>query len=416
MNTIMNRFILMSALMLAFASCQKTPEKSGDGTGYLSVEDLAVTFDGTVDVKSGGEETGVEGYTVLIVDEDENEILRKTYAEMLSGGNIELLAGNYTLNVRSTEEEAPTVGFDCPVYGVSKDFRIEPGITTTVGELPCALLQCMVTISYSDEFITSLTGPAATAVTVIKGHSLEYSLSSEGVAEQRIGYFLVEGSTMEVVFSGNVGGKFQKMSKLFTGVAPKQWRKVHFVPKKNEQGNAVFDIVIDDLISDTPLNITAKVEESIIGEDPDAPKGDGGIALLPDYEGGCDQEISDLLDLRIVPFEERTMCIKFKAFVPSGVKKFTVDISTDNSGFAAAVEAAQATHLDLIHPLAANDIIFEVVPFPHGESLIGQTEIPFDLSAAQEAILNFKGRHTFLMTIVDSEGCRNEISVVMVVD
>ena len=66
--------------------------------------------------------------------------------------------------------------------------------------------------------------------------------------------------------------------------------------------------------------------------------------------------------------------------------------------------------------MAANDIIFEVVPFPHGESLIGQTEIPFDLSAAQEAILNFKGNHTFLMTIVDSEGCRNEISVVMVVD
>ena len=76
----------MSALMLAFASCQKTPEKSGDGTGYLSVEDLAVTLDGNVDVKSSVEETGVDGYTVLIVDEDENEVMRKTYADVLSYG------------------------------------------------------------------------------------------------------------------------------------------------------------------------------------------------------------------------------------------------------------------------------------------------------------------------------------------
>lgn len=419
MNTIMRRIILMSAsfiALLASSSCQKTPGKSSDGTGYLSFEELSLTLDGTVDVKSSVSESSVDGYTVLVIDGEGNEIMRKTYAEMLSEGNVELLAGRYTLVARSTENEAPVVGFDCPVYGVSKDFTIEPGITTALGELTCTLLQCMVTISYSDEFIASLTGTGSTSVTVIKGESLEYSLAADGTAEQRTGYFLVEGSTMEVVFSGNVGGRFQKMTKVFSGIAPKQWRKIHFVPKKNEQGNAVFDIVIDDLISDEPLNVMAKVEEVVIGEDPDAPKGDGGITLLPDYEAGCDTEISDLLDLRIVPLAERKMSIKLMATIPSGIKKFTVDISTDNSGFAAAVDAAKATHLDLINPLPANDIIFEVVPFPHGESLIGQTEVPFDLSAAQEAILNYSGNHTFTMVIVDSEGCKNEICVKMVVE
>ena len=80
------------------------------------------------------------------------------------------------------------------------------------------------------------------------------------------------------------------------------------------------------------------------------------------------------------------------------------------------MEAADATHLDLINPSEANAIIFTVVPFPHGNDLIGMTEIPFDLSAAQEAILSYKGRHCFKMTIVDSEGCKNVISVVMVVE
>ena len=271
-------------------------------------------------------------------------------------------------------------------------------------------------MSYSAEFLEALSGAGSTTVSVTRGENLEYFLNADGTCEQRAGYFAVTGNTMEVIFSGNVNGKYQKMTKVFTGIASKQWRKIHFIPKKNEQGNATFDIEIQDMIDDEPLNVVAKAEEAILGEDPDAPKGDGGITLVPDYEAGCDTEISDLLDVRIVPLEARSMSIKLKATVPAGVKKFTVDISTDNPGFASAVAAAEATHLDLISPSEANGIIFEVVPFPHGEGLVGMTEIPFDLSAAQSAILNFKGIHTFRMTIVDMDGCKNEIPVVMVVE
>ena len=81
----------------------------------------------------------------------------------------------------------------------------------------------------------------------------------------------------------------------------------------------------------------------------------------------------------------------------------------------AAVEAAQATHIDLIHPIPANDIIFQVVPFPHGEELLGQTNIAFDMSAAQEAIINYRGTHTFTMNVTDIQGCKKSISIVMVV-
>ena len=81
-----------------------------------------------------------------------------------------------------------------------------------------------------------------------------------------------------------------------------------------------------------------------------------------------------------------------------------------------AVDAAQARNLNLISPLPENAVIFTVVPFPHGEELLNQTEVLFDLSAAQDAIVHYKGTHTFTMLIVDNEGCRKETSVVMVVE
>jgi hypothetical protein len=221
---------------------------------------------------------------------------------------------------------------------------------------------------------------------------------------------------MTVVFKGNIDGKTQKMTKSFAGIAAKQWRKIKFVQMKNEQGQATFDIVINDLISDATLNNFVGGTEVIIGEDPDAPKGDGGITLVPDYEAGCDADITDLTNIVILPVETRDMVIKFKATVPAGVKKFTVDIVSDNEAFTSAVAAADATSLDLINPSEQNGIIFDVVPFPHGQELLGQTEIAFDLSAAQDAIVNYKGRHSFSMTIVDNDGCKNVIPVTMVVE
>ena len=221
---------------------------------------------------------------------------------------------------------------------------------------------------------------------------------------------------MTVEFKGNVGGKTSKMTKTFSGIAPKQWRQVKFIQKKNEQGNATFDIVINDLVSDEILNNSVEAEEEIIGEDPDAPKGDGGISLDFDYEAGCDEELTDFSNMVIVPVEVRDMSIKLKATVPGGILKFSVEVQSDNTGFNNALDAAGGAVIDLINPSEANEIIFQVVPFPHGAELLGQTEVAFDLSAAQDAIINYKGTHTFLMTIVDQAFCTKKLPVTMIVE
>lgn len=407
-------FILLTAAAALFsaASCQKSPVEAKD-YGYLSFGEFSLGLDEAVETRAAAN----GNYVVIVTDSEGKEVVNTTYGALLEDGDyqITLPAGDYTLEARSTKD-IPVAEFEQPVYGASKEFSITAGETTYVGDLVCTLLQCKVTVSYSEEFLASVTGAGKTTVNVKAGYPLEYVLNANGSYDQSAGYFAVEGNTMTVVFSGNIEGKSQKMTKSFTNIAPKQWRQIKFIKKVNEQGNAVFDIVINDLVDDETLNNSLVIEEETIGEDPEAPKGDGGIKLELDYEAGCDPEITDLENIVIVPVATRDMAMRFRATVPNGVKKFNVQIDSDNDAFLSAVDAAKARELDLINPLPDNDIIFQVVPFPHGQELLGQTDISFNLDAAQDAITIYPGRHTFKMVIVDQTGCKKEIPVVMVVE
>lgn len=412
----MKKKIILFAAAAAFfsaASCQKSPVQAKE-YGYLSFGDFSLGLDESVETRA----VGANGsYSIYIYDSEGIQIQQYLYSEIMNESEpITLPAGIYSLEARSQEGSIPEAAFEQPIYGATADFSITAGETTKIGQIVCTLLQCKVTVSYSDEFLASVTGAGKTTVEVTAGYPLEYALSADGVYDQSAGYFAVNGNTMEVVFSGDIEGKNQKMTKSFTNIAPKQWRQIKFIKKTNEQGNAVFDIVINDLVSDETLNNSLSTEEEIIGVDPDAPKGDGGIKLELDYEAGCDPEITDLQNMLIVPVATRDMAIRFKATVPGGVRKFTVDIDSDNTSFLNAVDAAEARTLDLIYPSEANAIIFDVVPFPHGEELLNQTDIAFNLDAAQDAIINYKGTHSFTMNIVDNAGCRNQIPVVMIVE
>lgn len=413
-------FILtaVSAALMLFASCQKSPVSSQEN-GYLSFEEFSLEVDEAIITKA---DAAGDNYSISIYDSAEKLVLTKTYAEVKDKSNkISLPAGTYTLVAQSLAGAVPTSSWENPIYGASKSFVIAAGEETPIGSLTCTLLQCKVTVAYSDEFLEAVTGNGATSVEVTAGYPLNYALtvneSGAVTYDQNAGYFSVgEGSTMTVVFKGNVDGKTAKMTKTFTGVTAKQWRQIKFVQKKNEQGQATFDIVINDLISDGTLNEDLLASEDKIGDDPDAPKGDGGITLDFDYAAGCDPDLTDLSNMIIVKKTVKEMSIKLKATVPNGILKFNVAIESNSDAFKLALAAADAFNLDLINPLEAHDVIFQVVPFPHGAELSGKTEVAFDLSAAQDAITAYPGKHDFLMTIVDKTFCSKTIPVSMIVE
>ena len=408
-------FAAASAALMLFASCQKSPVQNVKGDGFLSFGDFSLEVDETVVTKA---DPAGDNYSIKIYDADGNIQKSLTYEQVMANGDmVSLPAGTYTLVASSLAGDVPYAAWENPIYGTSKQFDILAGEVTEIGNLTCTLLQCKVTVSYSDEFLSEVTGAGTTTVEVTAGHPLDYNLNANGSYDQSAGYFSVgEGSTMTVVFKGNIGGKNAKMTKTFTGIAPKQWRQVKFVQKKNEQGQATFDIVINDLISDETLNNTIDASEEILGDDPNAPKGDGGITLDFDYEAGCDQELTDLNNMVIVPMSERKMSIKLKANIPNGILKFSVEVQSTSAAFNSALAAAGGSLIDLVNPSADNEIIFQVVPFPHGADLVGKTDVAFDLSAAQEAIVIYPGTHTFLMTIVDKTFCTKKIPVTMIVE
>lgn len=411
--------VSVAAAVLA-VSCSKENNfrKDKETEGTISFASLVLEEDQEVVTKASA---ASGNYSIFVYDAEDNLRFSSTYSAVKASGNkITLPAGKYTVVARSTEEDVPVAAFEQPVYGASAEVTVVAGQTTNVGALTCTLLQCKVTVSYSDDFLKMVTGPGSATVTVTSGHPLSYAMDySNGNATYDVsaGYFDVSNgsTTMEVTFKGSVEGKSQKMTKTFTGIAARQWRQVKFIKKVDESGNATFDIIIDSFVSDEDLNNDLLAQETIIGSDPFAPKGDGDIRLEFDYANGCDPQFTDMSRLEVPALAERTMSLVFKVKVPNGIKKFVVLIDSSNNAFLNAVAAAEASTLDLIYPSEANMMIFDVVPFPHGADLLGKTDISLNLSASQEAILNFAGTHTFTMVVTDNQGCKNSIPVTMIV-
>ena len=404
--------ILSIFASLLLCSCSETPAPvaSKEGTLVITGLDVDVTEITKASSEAGGE------YTITIYDGDSRVVTTKTYAQVRADeGKITLPAGDYKLLAKSTAGEVPVAAFEKPVYGVSKSFSITAGQSTSVGPLTCTLLQTKATVSYSDDFLAMVTGDCTASVSVTDGSPLIYKLSYNGGApsfDQSAGYFAVPESeevTMEIVFKGSIEGKSQKMTKVLTNVKARQWHQVKFVKKVDAEGTADIVISIDDFVQDVDLNNDLAAKEDIIGDDPKAPAGDGGIKLV----STCSFDITAPV---VIPAMGEAFSLTMKAVVPNKVNRFTVEIASTNQLFLDAVAAVNegSTTMDLVNPSSgAMSVFTTILPFPYGDKVYGKEEISFDLTDAQAPLLAFQGSHTFVMHVIDQQGCRKDISLVL---
>ena len=410
----MKKIIAITAIALALLpSCRKISSTS-ETEGTLSFASFQLDLDAATkaDVAAPG------NYSIIIKDAQEKVVKTTTYTDVKSSdGGVTLPAGKYTLEALSSEEGVPAAAFEQPVYGISEEFNITAGQTTSIGVLTCTLLQVKVTVSYDDAFLASVTGAGKATVQVDPTAPLDFSMNyANGVVsyDHAAGYFAVNNgsnTTMNVVFSGLIDGKTQKMTANLTNIKPRQWRQIKFSKKVDSQGNATFVVTINSYVNDKELVVAMKAAgEDIIGEDPNAPKGDGGITM--GFAPGCTM-FNDLSNI-VVP-ATGTMDLRLVASIPGGIKKFVVDMASTSESFIGAVAMAGGTQLDLVDPKEEQGVVFDIVPFPHGSELLGKTEVAFDLSAAQGPILKFPGIHTFTMTITDQNGCKKSIPVSLIV-
>ena len=416
----------LSLILLASAvltSCSKDTFNYGGEQqvkcGTLSFAGEMIVDENVELVTRAGE---VDNYSILVYNSDEVLCLDTTYGAILNNtqGEVLLPEGTYTV-VAQSAKTVPAAAFETPIYGVTKEnIQIKAGETTSIGELVCKLVQCKVSVAYNDDFVKMIAGNCTTTVSITdsssQGGELEYPVTyTNGKVsyKKENGFFQVNNgaqTTMEVKFSGvmNVDGeiKTQRMVKAFDNIAPATWRQITFVKKVDEEGNATFDIEINNYVEDSTLGEDVEGSEDTMGEDPNKPQGDGGIELV----STCSFDISQPI---VIPASTTPLVLTMNANVPNGVRKFTVTISSDSSRFMNALDVVGGPIVDLVNPSEAAMGIFDIVPFPHGSELIGMTTVPFDLSAAQTPILGFPGNHTFVMSVVDQKGCTKDVTIVM---
>ena len=404
----------MLGAALVLSSCSKDIFNYGSAkTGTLSFASMQLVVSEDVNPATRAEAAGDE-YVISIYGSDGQLVGQtKTWSEVRNTGTMQLPAGDYTMQVRSSSSNVPEAKFNSPMYGASSSFSITAGQTTNIGSITCSLLQAIVTVSYNEAFLGTVTGDGKASVELQSGYPLDYALSyNEGSPqyERRLGYFALneDEATVSVTFKGSIDGKTQKMTATITGVKARDWHIITFMKKVDADGNASFSVSIDGLVEDVELSNDVTAEENGDGEDPNAPSGDGGIELV----STCDYDITQPVTVPATGSFPLTMTAK----IPNGALKFTVDIASTNEDFIGSVNSVGGTTLDLINPSDAALGIFDIVPFPHGSDLKGKTEIDFDLSDAQTPLLAFKGTHTFTMNVVDMKGCKKSIEISLKVE
>lgn len=415
--------IFFAAAALLLSSCNENMDGRYSRQGGLFLGGLAPELSEELNTKGS---PAPSEYYISVLNEDGDAVvdLQGTLLENLSlsalkaqGKALNLMAGNYSVVAR-TAESVPVAGFDCPVYAGEVPVTVVAGETVSPGQITCKLDQCKVTIEYDDQLLASMTGPGNAKVEVTAGSPLDFPIgyvSGSAVPETRAGYFSLpfESSSMIVTVTAAIGGKSLKMSKAFSGIKAAQWRQITLIPMVNPEGTATFDVRINGYVDDGELiAYSLTPTEEVIGTDPKAPAGDGGITL--DFAEDCTM-FNDLSNIVVPDPAVKTMDLRLVALIPNGVKKFTVHIETDNPAFQSALAVAGGADLDLINPSADAGVIFEVVPFPHGSDLIDQTRVDFNLSAAQGPIYGFEGKHSFYMNVTDRKGCKKTIVVTMVI-
>ena len=401
----------------------------GDATGFLSVSGLSmrVVYDET-DVRpddtsdqtqspqavSGtrAEQPDVDGFIVEILDADDAQVLKKTYAELKQqlAEPMELPVGAYRMEVRS-KESTPDVAWEHPVYGATSSFTISKAQTTQLEEVVCTLQNIKVTVDYSSELAGMLADTSKATISL--GQTSQEFLKTE----TRAAYFksLDIENTLVFNFDGVFAGTDipAQFSKQITGVKAGQWRKISVVINYADKGTLLFQVTVDNnIIQDNSFVVdgTDNLLEELL-EDPNAP-----TLAWPGHDMSKPFTLTDAI------FDDNGNCIEpfvFDLASPNGIESLRVNIGSTSSRFMASMAAIQLPETFDLCALDASSpagIILKGFGYPVGGELKGQQAKSFNIAGQIKALYEFDGTHTFSFDMTDAKGVSTAAALTLVVD
>ena len=401
----------------------------GDATGFLSVSGLSmrVVYDET-DVRpddtsdqtqspqavSGtrAEQPDVDGFIVEILDADNAQVFKKTYAELKQqlAEPMELPVGAYRMEVRS-KESTPDVAWEHPVYGATSSFTISKAQTTQLEEVVCTLQNIKVTVDYSSELAGMLADTSKATI------SLGQTSQEFHKTETRAAYFksLDIENTLVFNFDGVFAGTDipAQFSKQITGVKAGQWRKISVVINYADKGTLLFQVTVDNnIIQDNSFVVdgTDNLLEELL-EDPNAP-----TLAWPGHDMSKPFTLTDAI------FDDNGNCIEpfvFDLASPNGIESLRVNIGSTSSRFMASMAAIQLPETFDLCALDASSpagIILKGFGYPVGGELKGQQAKSFNIAGQIKALYEFDGTHTFSFDMTDAKGVSTAAALTLVVD
>lgn len=401
----------------------------GDATGFLSVSGLSmrVVYDET-DVRpddtsdqtqspqavSGtrAEQPDVDGFIVEILDADDAQVLKKTYAELKQqlAEPMKLPVGAYRMEVRSGES-TPDVAREHPVYGATSSFTISKAQTTQLEEVVCTLQNIKVTVDYSSELAGMLADTSKATISL--GQTSQEFLKTE----TRAAYF--KSLDIENTLDFNFDGVFAdtdipaQFSKQITGVKAGQWRKISVVINYADKGTLLFQVTVDNnIIQDNSFVVdgTDNLLEELL-EDPNAP-----TLAWPGHDMSKPFTLTDAI------FDDNGNCIEpfvFDLASPNGIESLRVNIGSTSSRFMASMAAIQLPETFDLCALDASSpagIILKGFGYPVGGELKGQQAKSFNIAGQIKALYEFDGTHTFSFDMTDAKGVSTAAALTLVVD
>ena len=428
---------MLAAVAFVAAGCvnEEPPYKEepkptpGDATGFLSVSGLSmrVVYDET-DVRpddtsdqtqspqavSGtrAEQPDVDGFIVEILDADNAQVFKKTYAELKQqlAEPMELPVGAYRMEVRS-EESTPDVAWEHPVYGATSSFTISKAQTTQLEEVVCTLQNIKVTVDYSSELAGMLADTSKATISL--GQTSQEFLKTE----TRAAYF--KSLDIENTLDFNFDGVFAdtdipaQFSKQITGVKAGQWRKISVVINYADKGTLLFQVTVDNnIIQDNSFVVdgTDNLLEELL-EDPNAP-----ALAWPGHDMSKPFTLTDAM------FDDNGNCIEpfvFDLASPNGIESLRVNIGSTSSRFMASMAAIQLPETFDLCALDASSpagIILKGFGYPVGGELKGQQAKSFNIAGQIKALYEFDGTHTFSFDMTDAKGVSTAAALTLVVD
>ena len=401
----------------------------GDATGFLSVSGLSmrVVYDET-DVRpddtsdqtqspqavSGtrAEQPDVDGFIVEILDADNAQVFKKTYAELKQqlAEPMELPVGAYRMEVRS-KESTPDVAWEHPVYGATSSFTMSQAQTTQLEEVVCTLQNIKVTVDYSSELAGMLADTSKATISL--GQTSQEFLKTE----TRAAYFksLDIENTLVFNFDGVFAGTDipAQFSKQITGVKAGQWRKISVVINYADKGTLLFQVTVDNnIIQDNSFVVdgTDNLLEELL-EDPSAP-----ALAWPGHDMSKPFTLTDAM------FDDNGNCIEpfvFDLASPNGIESLRVNIASTSSQFMASMAAIQLPETFDLCALDASSpagIILKGFGYPVGGELKGQQAKSFNIAGQIKALYEFDGTHTFSFDMTDDKGVSTAAALTLVVD